>query len=203
MENVNETANESTDQHMKHNSANIISKYSIEPNISNTTYNTSYSSINHNEITSVMITTYSLSRTVMLFAITDIFFDIVNMLNSFYYIFPLVFSIYGYCGAKKFSISYSTIYFINVFTTLIIRLYTSIHFILLRIYNKPFDENKNGTVNKIMIFIDFGCIVLGLLINLWMTHIIYLYIKSLKTITLEEKERMILIKNMNYNYILW
>ena len=171
-----------------------INQYVLEARVVDT-----YSDVPNFQLSENMIKTYSLSKTVMLFAVIDICFDLINMINNFYFIFSLIFSIYGYIGAKRLSIGYTSIYLFNIVAILLIRTYALIMIML----SKTLFNYDNSESNTTLQYVDLGFLIIGMSINIWMIHIIYSYIKYLKKLTDIEIIELCNFKNIKYHYIFW
>lgn len=134
-------------------------------------------------ITDDMKKTYRYGYSLRIFSGIDIFFNILYCLSDPYWFFPLICSISGYYGAKKFKQNYVLFYFIYQLFNLIGK------FIIL--YYLIYHENYSV----------FGIVMLffSIIVNVWILEITVRFLDLMKR--LNETQRDIL-RNLGYKPVL-
>ena len=148
-----------------------------------------------NDIPSHIAECYQLSKTVMLFAMIDIFFGLFYAFFSFYYLLPLLIAIYGYYSAKKYNangVLFYTIY--QVFVNLIRLGFAINSYVLIR------NDNSISDYSSYDFYIILA--VLTTILGLYIARFCYKLYKAINKLSLLEKERLIML-NYPVRVIYW
>ena len=138
---------------------------------------------------------YQLSKTVMLFAMIDIFFGLFYMFYSFFYLIPLIIAVYGYYSAKRYNASGVLSYTIYQVIVNVLRLAFSIYsYVLVRQ-----DSNiTNYTSYNLYIVLA----VLTTMLGLYIARFCYKLYKSITELSDSDRERLIIL-NYPIRVVYW
>jgi len=142
-----------------------------------------------------VIECYQLSKTVMLFALIDIFFGFFYAFFSFYYLIPLIVAIYGYYSAKRYNSG--GVYFYSIYQIFvnIIRLSFSIYaYVLIRQDNTITDYTNYNLYIVLSVFTT--------MLGLYIARFSYKLYKSINQLSALEKDRLVML-NYPIRVIYW
>ena len=141
-----------------------------------------------------VINTYALGRTIRWLSGFDIVLSFIYCIYNPYFLIPLFIAFSGYYGAKKYKTTYTTLYMIyillNSFTRFGVFMY---------VFNNLDISERNDH------WFDFILVLISCLISLWVSKIIYMFNKIIKTLTEDELEllRQDRITTQRRMVILW
>jgi len=149
----------------------------------------------NNEAPEHVVKCYQLSKTVMLFAMIDIFFGLFYMFYSFLYLIPLIIAVYGYYSAKRYNSTGVLTYTIYQVLVNILRLAFSIYaYVLVR--QDP--SITNYTPYNLYIVLAILTTTLGL----YIARFCYKLYKSITELSNSDRERLILL-NYPIRVVYW
>ena len=148
--------------------------------------------IEHN-ITENMLKAYNLGKSVILFAMIDVFFSILYAIYNVYFFIPILFALCGYYGAKNYDKCLTLVYASNIFIVNLVRIvYSSYSY---------YNLNQNDQQKYIYSFI---LIVFCGLLGLWISKIICKFYASLKRLNDFEINTLKLVRRLqNARIIYW
>lgn len=150
---------------------------------------------NNIDVPDHIIKCYQLSKTVMLFAMIDIFFGLFYMFYSFLYLIPLILAIYGYYSAKRYNSSGVLTYTIYQVIVNILRLSFSIYaYVLIR------QDSSITDYTSYNLYIVLA--VLTTMLGLYIARFCYKLYKSILELTPMERDRLVLL-NYPIRVIYW
>ena len=126
-------------------------------------------------VTNRTILAYNLAKSVKLFSVIDGFFCFIYALYSVWYFIPLIMNIVGYYGAKNYNKKYVLSYLIYSILNIISK---SITWVLITFYT-PTPDNFDWSG-----YTFFSMV--GILIELYICHMVYRLYYALKTLNEEE-----------------
>ena len=142
-----------------------------------------------------VIECYQLSKTVMLFALIDIFFGFFYAFFSFYYLIPLIIAIYGYYSAKRYNASGVLFYTVYQVFVNIIRLSFSIYaYVLIR------QDNSISDYTNYNLYIILS--VFSTMLGLYIARFCYKLYKAINRLSSTEKDRLIML-NYPIRVVYW
>ena len=116
----------------------------------------------------------SYSYSVKIISCIQIFFNVLTIFSSPYFIFQILFSLCGYYGAKKYNLCLTFVYFGHTLLSCLSEI-----FLLYFINTRDFPSYES----RIFTNITF---ILVLLCNIYITKIVYRFLNSLKKLTIED-----------------
>lgn len=150
---------------------------------------------NNSEAPEHIVRCYQLSKTVMLFAMIDIFFGLFYMFYSFLYLIPLIIAVYGYYSAKRYNAGGVLTYTIYQVIVNILRLAFSIYaYVLIR------QDSSITDYTPYNLYIALA--VLTTMLGLYIARFCYKLYKSIKQLSESDRERLILL-NYPIRVIYW
>ena len=142
---------------------------------------------NQNEnINGKILYTYNASYTIKILACIDIFFNIIYSLYHLFYFFPLIFSIFGYLGAKYYNKIYICIYTSYIFIFNIIK-FIFVHYM--------FSSSSS------IYFYNLFFTIINIVIGFWILKIVYNFYKALNLLNEEELNILKNLKNIQYRFL--
>ena len=140
----------------------------------------------NNNIDSKILYAYNVSYSIKILACIDIFFNVLYSFYHYFYLFPVILSLFGYLGAKYYNKIFIFIYSIYIMFFNIIKL-VLVHYIY----------SSNSSIyfsNLIFTFIN-------ILIGFWILKIVCNFYKALNLLNEEELNILKNLKNIKYTFL--
>ena len=122
-----------------------------------------------------VVKSYALSKTIRWLSGFDIIISFIYCIYNPYFFIPLFLAFSGYYGAKTYNKMYTTLYMIYILLNSFVRFG-----VFMYIFN-----NLDGT-DRSHHWFDFMLVLISCLISLWVSKIIYMFNKIVKTLTQDE-----------------
>ena len=141
-----------------------------------------------------VINTYALGRTIRWLSGFDIFLSFIYCIYNPYFLIPLFLAFSGYYGAKTYKTTYATLYMIYI----LLNSFTRFGIFMYVLNNLDISERNDH-------WFDFMLVLISCLISLWVSKIIYMFNKIIKTLTEDELEllRQNRVTTQSRMVILW
>ena len=140
----------------------------------------------NNNINSKILYAYNVSYTIKILACIDIFFNVLYSLYHYFYLFPVILSMFGYLGAKYYNKIFIFIYTSYILFFNIIKLIL-VHYI--------FSSNAN------IYFSNLFFTIINILIGFWILRIICNFYRALNLLNEEELNILKNLKNIKYTFL--